>query len=128
MVASLLHVYLDTPVWTDGSLISDDLAGIAAARAGVFCSCFCSCFWFRRWWRHLDLLPYDPELGVERCSSYFSLPGLLKTVQRAEMWEVILALQALAPVHLGVNSTKVVRQCLSYSFGCLTGAPPGAVS
>ena len=35
---------------------------------------------------HLDLLPCDAELGVERCSSYSSLPGPLQTVQRAEMW------------------------------------------
>ena len=27
-------------VWTDGSLVSDDLAGIAAAGAGVFAQCF----------------------------------------------------------------------------------------
>ena len=58
---------------------------------------------------HLDLLPFDAELGVERCSSYSSLPGPLQTVQRAEMWRVILALQALLPVHLGVDHMNVVR-------------------
>ena len=58
---------------------------------------------------HLDMLPCDAELGVERCSSYSSLPGPLQTVQRAEMWRVILALQALPPVHLGVDHMNVVR-------------------
>ena len=99
-------------IWTDDSLVSGVFAHVSGFVVGG---------------EHLDLLPYDPELGVERCSLYFSLPGPLQTVQRAERSGVILALQALAPFHLGVNSTKVVRQCLSYSFWCLTGAPPGAV-
>ena len=56
--------------------------------------------------------PFHAELGVERCSLYSSLPGPLQTGQRAEMWdggERILALQSLAPVHLGVDHNKVVR-------------------
>ena len=32
------------------------------------------------------------------------VPGWLQTVQRAEYWGVILALQALAPLHLGIDN------------------------
>ena len=54
--ASRVPQYLN--VWTDGSLVSDHLAGIAAAGAGVFAQCFWLC-WFRRRWGHLDLLPFS---------------------------------------------------------------------
>ena len=46
--------------------------------------------------------PFHAELGVERCVlCALPLPGLLQTVQWAEMWDGgggILALQSLAPV------------------------------
>ena len=38
LAASHLRQYPN--VWTDGSLVSDYLAGIAAAGAGVFTQCF----------------------------------------------------------------------------------------
>ena len=62
-------------IWTDGSLISDELTGIASAGAGLFAHVSGSC-WFHRAWGHLDLLLVDSDLGVERCSLYSSLPGL----------------------------------------------------
>ena len=34
------HLLQYPNVWTDGGLVSDDLAGIAAAVAGVFAQCF----------------------------------------------------------------------------------------
>ena len=37
------------------------------------------------------------------------LPGPLQSVQRAEMWGVILALQSSGAVHLGVDHLNVVR-------------------
>ena len=43
------------------------------------------------------------------CRGFCSLPGPLQTVQRAELWEVILALQAADAVHLGVDHLNVVR-------------------
>ena len=39
---------------------------------------------------------------------FFSVSGPLQTVQRAEFWGVIAALQASKPVHLGVDSANVV--------------------
>ena len=40
---------------------------------------------------------------------FCSPPGPLQTVQEAELWVVILALQASDAVHLGVNDLNVVR-------------------
>ena len=114
-------------VWTDGSLVSDPSCWYCCCWGLRICSMFLGLVGFVVGEGIWTCYPYHAELGVERCSLYSSVPGPLKTVQRAEMWRVILALQALAPVHLGADNMNVVRQCLSYSFGCLTGAPPGAV-
>ena len=35
------------------------------------------------------------------------IPGSLQTVQRAEYWGAILALQAFMPVHLGIDNINV---------------------
>ena len=40
---------------------------------------------------------------------FVSVPGPLQTVQRAELWGIILALQASDSVHLGVDHLGVVR-------------------
>ena len=46
---------------------------------------------------------------VSACRGFCSVPGPLQTVQRAELWGVILALQANDGVHLGVDNLGVVR-------------------
>ena len=76
----------DPDVWTDGSLVSDGLTGIAAGGAGIFNHASSSC-WLGRKWGHLDLLPRDGDLVVERCTLFDFLPGPLQSVQRAELWE-----------------------------------------
>ena len=43
------------------------------------------------------------------CRGYCSVPGPLQSVQRAEIWGVILALQASCGAHLGVDHLNVVR-------------------
>ena len=43
------------------------------------------------------------------CRGYCSVPGPLQSVQRAELWGVVLALQASRGVHLGVDNLNVVR-------------------
>ena len=78
-------VLADPDVWKDGSLVTDDLTGIASGGAGVFAHTSGSS-WFGRKWGLLDLLPRDGDLGVERCTLFDSLPGPLQTVQRAELW------------------------------------------
>ena len=41
---------------------------------------------------------------VSACRGFLSVPGPLQTVQRAELWGVILALQAGDGIHLGVDN------------------------
>ena len=54
------------------------------------------------------MLPPDENSGGERCRLYLSVPQPLHTVQRAELWVVVAALQAAKPVHLGVGNANVV--------------------
>ena len=71
-------VLADNPdVWTDGSLVADDLTGIAGG-AGIYAHASGS-WWFHRRWGHLDLLPRDGDLGVERCTVFDPVPGPLQT-------------------------------------------------
>ena len=56
----------------------------------------------------LDLLPPDHGVGTERSRLYLTVPKPLQTAQRAELWEVIAALQASRPIHLGVDNVNVV--------------------
>ena len=63
---------------------------------------------FKRSWWHLDLLPPDEDSLTERCRLCLSVPRPLQTVQRAELWGVITALQASRLVHLGVDNANVV--------------------
>ena len=41
------------------------------------------------------------------CRAFVSVPGPLQTVQRAELWGVILALQSDKAVHVGVDNLMV---------------------
>ena len=109
-------------VWTDGSLVADEVVGTSSAGAVAYAHDSGSC-WFLRSWGHLDMLPNDQELGGERCSLYSSLPGPLQSVQRAEMWGAVLALQATSAVHLGVDSLHVVRH-VSRILACSPGIRP----
>ena len=59
---------------------------------------------------------------VSSCRGFCSVPGPLQSVQRAEMWCVILALQPSGAVHLGVNNLSVVRH-----VGCLLAGHHGSV-
>ena len=56
------------------------------------------------------------------CRGFCSVPGLYQSVQRAEMWGVILALQSSGAVHLGVDNLGVVRH-----VGRLLDGRPSAV-
>ena len=52
----------------------------------------------------------DLRRSVGSCRVYCSVPGLLQTVQRAELWGVILALHSAGLVHMGVDNLNVVRE------------------
>ena len=57
---------------------------------------------------HVDYARPDGGEGLS-CRGFCSVPGPLQTVQRAQLWEVILALQASEAVHFGVDNLNVVR-------------------
>ena len=58
---------------------------------------------------HFDDLGVAPDGLSSFCVGFCSLPGPLQTVQRAEFWGVVLALQAANAFHLGVDNLNVVR-------------------
>ena len=60
---------------------------------------------------------------VSACRGFCSVPGPLQTVQRAELWGVILALQASDGVHLGVDNLGVVRHVGRIFDGKLSSRP-----
>ena len=97
----------DTPeILSDGSLVLDSVTGVSAAGAGLFAHQSELC-WSDRRWGHVDRVQSD---GVAHsCRGFVSVPGPLQTVQRAELWEVILALQSADAVHVGVDNLGVVR-------------------
>ena len=87
-------------VWTDGSLVLDRVTGVSSSGAGLFAHQPASC-WDHRCWGHVD--PVRPVGDFQCCRFFFAVPGPLQSVQRAEMWGVILALQSSGAVHLGAD-------------------------
>ena len=77
--------------------------------------------WSGRRWGHVDrVLNFDV---AQSCRGFVSVPGLLQTVQRAELWEVIAALQSADAVYVGVDSLGVVRHVGRLLDDC-SFAPP----
>ena len=86
---------LDAPiVWTDGSLVPDQVTGVSSSGAGFFTHQSEHC-WGERRWGHVDRVRADGVVPSSRGSC--SVPGPLQTVQRAEwpcsllvlcIWEV----------------------------------------
>ena len=97
----------DAPkVWSDGSLIVDSITGVSAAGAG-FSAHQSELCWSGRRWGHVDRVLTDDV--AQSCRGFVSVFGPLQTVQRAELWGVILALQSAEGVHIGVDNLGVVR-------------------
>ena len=92
-------------VWTDGSLGLDRVTGISASGAGFFAHSPEDC-WNGSRWCHVDRVHLEGQ--VHSCRGFCSVPGPLQSVQRAEMWGVILALLSSSAVHLGVDNLGVV--------------------
>ena len=88
------------------SFVLDELSGVGVGGCGVY-SLKSGAGWFGRRWRHLELL-LPGNLDVERCVLFDSVRGPLQSVQRAQLWEVILPLQCSSAVHLGVDNLEVV--------------------
>ena len=104
LAVSSLSDYPD--VWTDGSSVLDRVTGVSASGAGFFADTSDQ-FWNDRRWGHVDGVVVGRNHAC--CRGFSSVPGPLQTVQRAEMWGVILALQSSRALHLGVDNLGVVR-------------------
>ena len=109
-----LHVCLMPPRFWTRSLV------FSAAGAGLFAHQSELC-WRDRRWGHVDRVQ---SVGVAHsCKGFVSVPGPLQTVQRAELWGVILALQSADAVHIGVDNLGVVRHVGRLLDGCSFAAP-----
>ena len=49
------------------------------------------------------------DARFERCRAFMPVPGPLHTVQRAEFWGAIIALQSYWSCHLGIVNLNVAR-------------------
>ena len=113
-------VAAEPDVWTDGSLVEDKVSG-SSAGAG-FSSGHSGRLWAERSWGHIDDSLQEGSI-VSSCRGYCSVPGPLQSVQRAELWSVILALQASGGAHLGVDNLNVVRHVGRLLDGCFRARP-----
>ena len=117
--SAAFHVAGEPDVWTDGSMVEDKVSTVSSSGAG-FSTGHAGRFWAERSWGHIDDdVPGDRS--VASCRGYCSVLGPLQSVQRAELWGVILALQASCGAHLGVDNLNVVRH-----VGRLLDGGPGA--
>ena len=99
-------------IWTDGSRDEDLDSMVGVAGAGAFVQAVPWVFDGRAWWHAQDL-----DLGDDPSRIFSMVHGLLQTVQRAEHWGVILALQALMPPHLGVDNLNVCNNVAGVLWG-----------
>ena len=117
---SLISLPEHPDIWTDGSLVLDHLTGVSSSGSGFFAH-QAERFWRGCRWGHVDGVHVD--LGLACCRGFCSVPGPLQSVQRAEMWGVILALQTSRAVHLGVDNLGVVRHVGRLLGGCRRSKP-----
>ena len=93
-------------VWTDGSREDfSSIGGFEVAGAGVYLPASELAF-DGLIWRTAE--GYG-DARLERCRAFVPVPGVMQTVQRAEFWGAIVALQAYWPSHLGFDNLNVAR-------------------
>ena len=96
----------DNPnIWTDGSREPIPHLDIEIAGAGAFIHSPAIVFDSNYWGHAQDL--DDPHEGSSHIFS--GIPGPIQSVQRAEYWGVILALQAYSGIHIGIDNMNVLR-------------------
>ena len=91
--------------------ISLQKVGFEVAGAGVYLACLLSLLLMVSVWGTAE--EYG-DARLERCRAFLPVPGVMQTVQRAEFWGAIVALQAYWPCHLSIDNLNVAR-----SIGCL---------
>ena len=103
-------------VWTGGGRVLDEVCGASPSGSGFYAPLP------GQRWSHLNDI--GPAGGVvESCRGFCSVPGPFQTVQTAEFWVVVLALQASAAVHLGVDNLNGVRYVGRLLDGCRSSFP-----
>ena len=115
--------FLDSPEYWDAddiasempeypNILTDDsredfssIGGLGVAGAGVYLPASELAFDGSMW----GTVEEYGDARLERCRAFLPFPGVLQTVQRAEFWGAILALQAYWPCHLGIDNLNVAR-------------------
>ena len=93
-------------VWTDGSREAfSSVGGFEVAGAGVYLPASELAFDSSVWGTAEEY----GDARLERCRAFLPVPGVLQTVQRAEFWGAILAMQAYWPCHFGIDDLHVAR-------------------
>ena len=93
-------------VWTDGSREDfSSIGGFEVAGAGVYLPASELAFDGSVWGTAEEY----GDARLERCRAFMPVPGVMQTVQRAEFWGAILAMQAYWPCHLGIDNLNVAR-------------------
>ena len=91
----------DAPsIWTVGSREDfSSIGGFEVAGAGVYLPAPEIAFW--------RVAEEYGDARLKRCRAVMSVLGPLQTVQRAEFWGAIIALQSYCPCHLGIDNLNV---------------------
>ena len=92
-------------IWTDGSREPIPHLDVETAGAGAFVHSPAIIFDGHHWGHAQDL--DDPHEGSSHIFS--GILGPIQSVQRAEYWGVILALQAYSGIHIGIDNLNVLR-------------------
>ena len=91
-------------IWTDGSWEDfSSVGGFEVAGAGVYLPASEVAF-DSLVWRTAE--EYG-DARLERCRAFLPVPAVMQTVQRAEFWGAIVAMQAYWPFHLGIDNLNV---------------------
>ena len=117
MLLTLPWRCLSTPkIWTDGCRKDfSSIGGFEVAGAGVYLPASELAFDGSVW----NTVEQYGDARLERCRAFLPVPGVMHTIQRAEFWGAIVALQAYWPCHLGIDNLNVCCSTglLALSFG-----------
>ena len=93
-------------VWTDGSRENfSSLGGFELAGTGDYLPASEVAFDSSVWGTAEEY----GDARLERCRAFLPFPGVMQTVQHAEFWGAVLAMQAYWPCHLGIDNLNVAR-------------------